>query len=487
MPLMARATDGRASVVDDTGLPGAEFALVFPAGSSESIRCFTVPIVNDTLLEGTHDIFITVADAGPHARISPSSSVTTVTIMEGDIGRVSLESLSLEFSESNGSVAVCAVINGLPAGGLGTDVDLSFGIVSASAVEGEDFVVSSPISQTFSSGSTGNGDVVCIGISIVDDDIYEAAQEFIVNITSVSPPSAVIMGTPGSTTATIQDNQDAVVVFVMDEYAVNENEGAVSVCVDSGVTEGFQTDLTVSLSATDGTASFIDDTELLAAEFTLVFPAGSTNGTRCTSIPITDDELLEGNHEFTVTLTGAGSHASIDTLSSVTTVTIIDDENMATITLGLDSPVCSEGDGSVDVCAVISGLPAGGLGTDIAVDFNVTGDSAVVGEDFSVVSSVTMVFSSSGDIINGDGVCITVSILEDDIYEENQDFAVRITVNAQPSAAVVGTPDSITKTIQDNEDAVVGFTMDEYMVNENEGAVSVCVDSGVTEGFGTRE
>ena len=40
----------------------------------------------------------------------------------------------------------------------------------------------------------------------------------------------------------------------MDEYTVNENEGAVSVCVDSGVTEGFEADLTVSLNATDGTA-----------------------------------------------------------------------------------------------------------------------------------------------------------------------------------------------------------------------------------------
>ena len=75
------------------------------------------------------------------------------------------------------------------------------------------------------------------------------------------------------------------------------------------------------------TIAIDDDTELPAAELTLVFPAGSTNGTRCSSIPITDDELLEGNHEFTVTLTGAGSHASIDTLSSVTTVTIIDDES----------------------------------------------------------------------------------------------------------------------------------------------------------------
>ena len=71
-------------MVDDTGLSEAEFVLVFPAGSSESIRCFTVPIVNDTLLEGTQEFTVTATDVGPHARISPSSSVTTVTIMEGD-------------------------------------------------------------------------------------------------------------------------------------------------------------------------------------------------------------------------------------------------------------------------------------------------------------------------------------------------------------------------------------------------------------------
>ena len=35
---------------------------------------------------------------------------------------------------------------------------------------------------------------------------------------------------------------------------VNENEGAVDICVDSGVTEGFQANLTVSINATDGTA-----------------------------------------------------------------------------------------------------------------------------------------------------------------------------------------------------------------------------------------
>ena len=36
----------------------------------------------------------------------------------------------------------------------------------------------------------------------------------------------------------------------------------------------------------------------------------------------------------------------------------------------------SEDDGSVEVCAAISGLPAGGLGTDVIVHFDVFGLSA---------------------------------------------------------------------------------------------------------------
>ena len=141
---------------------------------------------------------------------------------------------------------------------------------------------------------------------------------------------------------------DANVSFVMTEYSVAEDAGSVSVCVDSGVTGGFQADLTVSLSATDGTAcedtlhhlvlsisdtfynsvatAIGDDTGLTAAEFTVVFPANSGDIIRCSNISITDDEILEGYHDFTVTVTGAGSHALVNAVSSVTTVTITDDE-----------------------------------------------------------------------------------------------------------------------------------------------------------------
>ena len=73
-----------------------------------------------------------------------------------------------------------------------------------------------------------------------------------------------------------------------------------------------------------------------------------------------------------------------------------------------------------------------------------------MGEDFSIASSVSMEFSS-GSTINGDSVCIVINILEDDIYEENQDFTVRLTAIQPLSAAVFGTPDTVTKNIQDNE------------------------------------
>ena len=72
------------AVVDDTSLPGAEFTLVFPAGSSESIRCISIPIVNDTLLEGTQEFTVTVTDVGPHALINTLSSSTTISITDNE-------------------------------------------------------------------------------------------------------------------------------------------------------------------------------------------------------------------------------------------------------------------------------------------------------------------------------------------------------------------------------------------------------------------
>ena len=48
---------------------------------------------------------------------------------------------------------------------------------------------------------------------------------------------------------------DAVVGFVEARYSVDEDSGEVEVCVDSGVSEGFQTELAISITGSSGNAS----------------------------------------------------------------------------------------------------------------------------------------------------------------------------------------------------------------------------------------
>lgn len=68
-----------------------------------------------------------------------------------------------------------------------------------------------------------------------------------------------------------------------------------------------------------------------------MFPIGHPTSTYCKDIPITSDADLEDDHEFSVTITAAGSdpHATIGTRTTIT-ITILDDEskqlNLGTLT-----------------------------------------------------------------------------------------------------------------------------------------------------------
>ena len=71
-----------------------------------------------------------------------------------------------------------------------------------------------------------------------------------------------------------------------------------------------------------------NDTDLGSSTLTVMFPEGSSDQILCVDIGIVNDLLLEGEHDFNLTIVSAGSppHAMINTDSSVTTITILDDE-----------------------------------------------------------------------------------------------------------------------------------------------------------------
>ena len=58
----------------------------------------------------------------------------------------------------------------------------------------------------------------------------------------------------------------------------------------------------------------------------LTFIAGGPNTPLCVTFGIMNDTVLEGDHDFTVTITDVGPFAMIGT-PSISTVTIVDDES----------------------------------------------------------------------------------------------------------------------------------------------------------------
>jgi hypothetical protein len=67
---------------------------------------------------------------------------------------------------------------------------------------GEDYVSSSEV-ETFTSGSP-NGSTRCVGISILDDDVLEGEQTFVLTLTTSDPD---VMIRNNVTTITIIDNE----------------------------------------------------------------------------------------------------------------------------------------------------------------------------------------------------------------------------------------------------------------------------------------
>lgn len=59
--------------------------------------------------------------------------------------------------------------------------------------------------MTFTSGTTSNGDRVCVDIILPEDDVYEEDEEFTITIKSVSPSTAALAGSLSSITIILQD------------------------------------------------------------------------------------------------------------------------------------------------------------------------------------------------------------------------------------------------------------------------------------------
>ncbi len=304
--------------------------------------------------------------------------------------------------------------------------------VDGSAVAGEDYT---ELTETL----TFDADTLMVPVTVMieDDMLLELDQNFFVELSGnrVSDSASVAR-------VTILDNDvdagelpdgddpssgpgDGEVLFEELRYDVLEGAGSVTlVAILSGAISSSE-NVSVSVTTIDGSATVAEGDY---TETTLTLQFTSTVRRLPVSVSILDDTVVEGDEVFEVKLSGD----RVSSVSSVATVTIMDNDEVTPVTIGFSPTVYSvdEDAGSVELTVlVLSGTIADGESVTVVV---MTVDGiAVVDEDYTELTD-TLTFDADTLMVT-----VTVMIEDDMLLELDQNFFVELSGNRVSDSASV--------------------------------------------------
>ncbi|MBL8331245.1 MAG: S8 family serine peptidase [Rubrivivax sp.] len=294
-----------------TATAGADYSAtsgVLSFGSGVTSASFTVPIINDSTPEATETFTVTLSAPSGATLASPSSA--TVSIVDNDsapTATIQFSSASYSVNEGAGTVTVSVTRSS----GTGA-ASVNYATSNGTATAGADYTATSG-TLSFSSGVT----TASFTVPITNDSTVEPNETFTV---SLSSPVGGSLGSPGTATVTIVDNDTApstTVQFHSATYSVNEGASTVAITVtrSSGVGTASVSFATSNLSALAG-SDYVSRTGVLS------FAEGVTS--RTFTVAIVNNTIAEPSETFRITLSspvgatlGANSQA---------TVTIIDND-----------------------------------------------------------------------------------------------------------------------------------------------------------------
>jgi sugar lactone lactonase YvrE len=313
----ANFSTANGSAVAGSDYTAASGSVNFAAGETQ--KTIFVGVNEDSFAEGDETFTVNLSNPSAGATLGQPSTAT-VTIVDNDGGStVQFNPATYTVNEANGQVILNVTANRL--GDATVQITVQYATRNGSAVAGQDY-----ISQTgtlvFGNGETQKQ----IGIAIVNDTLLENPENFFVDL---SNPQNASLKADGSNTATItiadDDSGPSTIRFSSAAYSVNENAGSVALTVvRSG---GIQLTASADYSTADGSAEAGSD--YTATSGTVSFAPGETQKTIV--VPISDDALIEGDENFSVSLAnpkGAGALGS----PSTAVVTVVDNDGGATPT-----------------------------------------------------------------------------------------------------------------------------------------------------------
>ena len=479
-------------------------------GSPMGDLCIEVGAIDDALVEGSEDFIVSIANPGTttgSAVVTGGPTVVTTTITDNDVATWSITG-DATVGEGADAKYVVNLAGTLQAGETAT-IELNIGNVTAIAPDYANFVtaVNDAIAGytgpgtlafdgtqlTFTSDGAPMGDL-CIEVGAIDDALVEGNEDFIVSIANpgTTTGSAVVTGGPTVVTTTITDN-DVAAWSISGDATVGEGVDAKYIVNLTGTLQTGET-ATIELAVGDidttsaDYANFVTAVNTAVAAYagpgalafdgtTLTFTSdGNPMGDLCIELTATDDTLIEGSEDYTVSIanpgTTTGSAIAVGGTTVVTT-TIIDND-ISTFSLTGD-PTVGEGADAKYVLALSGTLQAGETAT---IDLSLADTETTATDHANFVAAVntaianytgpgtfafdgtTLTFTSDGNPM--DDLCIELTATDDALVEGSEDYTVSI---ANPgtttgTAIAVGGSTTVTTTITDNDTATFSLSGD---------------------------
>jgi hypothetical protein len=339
----------------------------------ETVKTFHVPIVNDSDVEGSETVGLSLTNITAQSQLGLASATLTIVDDEFSPGRIQFSAPSYTVNEyetnavitvvrTNGSAGVVTVnyttINGTATAGLGLDYLTSAGTL------------------TFADGET----VKTFNVPI-NPDLEPETNETVTLSLSFPPNSGAAQGDPRTAILTIINNNltNGAFSFTATNYTVTESNLAVLVTVTRSF--GFSGAVSIDLATLPGTASNLFD--YIGATNTLTWASGDA-APKSAVFTILDDFVVEGTEMFGIRLQSPTGGAIIGSRST-TQVTILDDD-VGPGYLGFSAAAYTVNENSTNAIITVTRL-AGRTGT-VSIDATtLPGGTAVAGRDYAPVTT----------------------------------------------------------------------------------------------------
>ena len=414
---------------------------------------------DDPIAEG--DETAQVAGAADGLTVTPAP----VTIVDDDRETTGIE-LSVtppEVKEDAGATDLAVTATLMDGDARGVDTEVALSVSGVTATETLDYTAQTDVTLTIPAGRMSH--TATLTLTPVDDGIRESAEQVAVRGTNASG------GLPVSgARVTIADNDaDATAITLsLDRDMIPEDGGAQRLTVTGTLNGDVRSvDTRVTLMTAGQTATESDYTALPA---TLVIGAGQREGTATVVLDPTNDDIDEPDETLevrgqarSVPTQRASSQQSVpqsDLTVSAAQVTITDDDT-AGVTVTPTEFTVLEGS-SRNYTVVLDTQPA----ADVTVSVSLPG-----GSDLSV-SPTSLTFTDSNWSVTR---TVTVIAGEDNDLADDGEVTIGHTVSSTDPLYAAATADSVTVTVNDDDDTVsVTFGAAAYSVDEG-GTVEVTV------------